>query len=371
MPEHWIAKDPGVAESKSPHTLIPRKIPATVAAGAGDRDHWHQVSPRGALADAPRLRFVRRLSRRWGAAVVTLDLEATAKGLNPGKSRGGRTNCRGSKPTVQLRPTRLRSPNKAPVPDRRPYGRNRTEPPRRIFTPEPQNYGWDRSHFCFRSWGSRSGSERSPSRPPRDLSAAHNGWPSTRPGRVPARRSPSGRPPAASRARRRAPARSAEAVATAERWTISPVASSHLGRRYQIWRRRCSCGAPQPARRVQSRDTRLRLPLRGLCLGHTPRPRPNLTAGVQHDPVLRDGRNRRTPIERLPHRRPGTVRSAASIRHRARRKVWGTPTSLQLLLVMLGALVARRALKGGVQPVAAIVDRPDRELVRDGACFHR
>ncbi len=32
--------------------------------------------------------------------------------------RGGQTNCPGSKPIVQKRPTRLRSPNKAPVPDR-------------------------------------------------------------------------------------------------------------------------------------------------------------------------------------------------------------------------------------------------------------
>src|SRR5580704_6658177 len=32
--------------------------------------------------------------------------------------RGGQTNSPGSKPIVQKRPTRLRSPNKAPVPDR-------------------------------------------------------------------------------------------------------------------------------------------------------------------------------------------------------------------------------------------------------------
>ena len=49
----------------------------------------------------------------------------------------------------------------------------------------------------------------------------------------------------------------------------------------------------------------------------------------------------------------------------------GNASSLELLLMMLGAFIARRALEGGVQPVAAVVDGPNRELVRDGACFHR
>lgn len=48
----------------------------------------------------------------------------------------------------------------------------------------------------------------------------------------------------------------------------------------------------------------------------------------------------------------------------------GDSASLQLLLMVLGTLVARCALKGGVEAVAAVVDGPDRELVRDGAGFH-
>jgi hypothetical protein len=37
--------------------------------------------------------------------------------------------------------------------------------------------------------------------------------------------------------------------------------------------------------------------------------------------------------------------------------------------MVLGALVAGSALKGGVEAVAAVVDRPDRELVRYRARF--
>jgi len=49
----------------------------------------------------------------------------------------------------------------------------------------------------------------------------------------------------------------------------------------------------------------------------------------------------------------------------------GHPASLQLLLMMLGTLVSGCALEGGVEPVAAVVDGPDRELVGNRARFHR
>ena len=57
---------------------------------------------------------------------------------------------------------------------------------------EPRNYGWDRSHFCFRSWGSRSGSERSPDRPQGFVCCAQRVAVDPA-ARVPARRFPSGR----------------------------------------------------------------------------------------------------------------------------------------------------------------------------------
>ncbi len=51
---------------------------------------------------------------------------------------------------------------------------------------EPRNYGWDRSHFCFRGWGKSFGiGTLSFATVLGDLSAAHNGWPSTRTGRSP------------------------------------------------------------------------------------------------------------------------------------------------------------------------------------------
>jgi len=47
----------------------------------------------------------------------------------------------------------------------------------------------------------------------------------------------------------------------------------------------------------------------------------------------------------------------------------GNPASLKLLLMILGTLVSGCALEGRVEPVAAIVDGPDRELVGDRAAF--
>jgi hypothetical protein len=45
------------------------------------------------------------------------------------------------------------------------------------------------------------------------------------------------------------------------------------------------------------------------------------------------------------------------------------PAPPQLLLVILGTLVSRRALEGGVEAIAAIVDGPDGQLVRHRASF--
>jgi hypothetical protein len=49
----------------------------------------------------------------------------------------------------------------------------------------------------------------------------------------------------------------------------------------------------------------------------------------------------------------------------------GDAASLQLLLMMLRALVARGALQGGVETAAAVVHGPDRELVWDWTCLYR
>jgi hypothetical protein len=45
----------------------------------------------------------------------------------------------------------------------------------------------------------------------------------------------------------------------------------------------------------------------------------------------------------------------------------GNAAALQIRLVMLGTLMIRRALKGGVQAIPTVVGRPDGQLVRDRA----
>ena len=49
------------------------------------------------------------------------------------------------------------------------------------------------------------------------------------------------------------------------------------------------------------------------------------------------------------------------------RKVCGTPSSSSCRPVPLGSLISGGTVEGGVQSVAAVVDRPDRQSVRDRA----
>jgi hypothetical protein len=44
------------------------------------------------------------------------------------------------------------------------------------------------------------------------------------------------------------------------------------------------------------------------------------------------------------------------------------PASFEVHLVTFGAFVSRYPLEGGVKPVPAVVDWPDRETIWDGSC---
>jgi hypothetical protein len=81
------------------------------------------------------------LDRAARLVVIELkrDVSGTCSRHNPGKSQGRPNEKHGLKGRRAFRPTRLRSPTQAPVPDRSTLRPNRTEPPWNISCRETHN----------------------------------------------------------------------------------------------------------------------------------------------------------------------------------------------------------------------------------------
>lgn len=175
-------KRPGVAEIESPHTLIPQKIPATVAAGAGDRDHRHRVPPRRAprrrtkvairtatLASLGRRRsYARPRSDSPGAQSrqVAGATERTAEARSPPSNYGLPVCVLPTKPLCQIADPTAGTGQGLHGAFSRPSRSTMAVIGRTSASVAGEAFGIGTLSFATAL---------------RDLSAGHNGWPSTRP----------------------------------------------------------------------------------------------------------------------------------------------------------------------------------------------